>query len=136
MTLAVALTVALFFFLFVILFTLAVRYGTAYVGRVLGEKIHALHQDAEYILETERIPPAWLEPAPSEPAKRSAWERRQKRRALKKLKKLQSYMQNTPSIADIESREVVLTEFSRIRTQWQDGELSVISAAPHEADAS
>lgn len=120
MTMSVALAVALYFLIFVILFTLAARYGTAYVGRILGEKINALHQDAEYILDTEQIPPTWLEPAPTNPAKHPAWKRRQKRRALKKLKKLQSYMQNTPSIADIESREYVLAEFSRIREQWRE----------------
>lgn len=123
---SVALTVALFFFLFVILFTLAVRYGTAYVGRILGEKINTLHHDAEYILDTECIPPTWLELPPPEPAKHPAWEKRQKRRALQKLKKLQAYMQNTPSIADIESREVVLAELAQIHAKWQEREINAM----------
>lgn len=123
----VALVVALYFFIFVILFTLAVRYGTAYVGRRLGEKINALHHDAEYILDTGRIPPAWLTPPPADPAKRPAWERRQKRRALKKLKHLKSYMQNTPSIADVESREVVLFELDSIQQQWMQSDFEQIS---------
>ncbi len=127
-TLSVALTVALFFFIFVTLFTLAVRYGTAYVGRILGERINALHRNAESILDSDRIPATWLEPIPSDPAKRPAWERRQKRRALKKLKKLQSYMQNTPSISDIESREYVLAELSRIREKWVESDLVQIAA--------
>lgn len=125
---SVALTVALFFFLFVILFTLAVRYGSTYIGRVLGERINALHHDAESILDTALIPTTWLEPLPKDPARYPAWERRQKRRVLKKLQKLQSYMQNTPSISDIESREVVLEELSRIREQWLERDLVEISA--------
>ena len=122
----VALVVALYFFIFVILFTLAVRYGTAYVGCVMGEKINASHHDAEYILETERIPATWLEPPPVDPTKRLAWEQRQKRRALKKLKHLQAYMQNTPSIADVESREIVLGDLAAIRAQWQERALDEI----------
>lgn len=135
MTISAALAVALYFFIFVILFTLAARYGTEYVGRILGEKINALHQDAETILNTEQIPVTWLEPAPPDPAKHPAWARRQKRRALKKLKKLQSYMQNTPSISDVESREYVLAELSRIREQWISSDLAQI-AAPHASQTS
>ena len=123
-----ALTVALFFFLFVIFFTLAVRYGTAYIGRVLGYRINALHRDCESILDTRLIPTAWLEPPPSDPAHYPAWERRQKRRAPKKLQELYTYMQNTLSISDIESREDVLEELRRIREKWQESDLVEISA--------
>jgi hypothetical protein len=129
-TWVVALTVALFFFVFVILFTLAVRYGTAYVGRILGARINTLHRDAEFILDTEMIPTTWLEPPPANSARRPAWERRQKQRALKKLKQLHAYMRNTPSISDIESREYILAEFGRIRKKWVETDLDQISALP------
>ncbi len=110
---------ALGFLVFVILFTLAAIRGTRMAGRVMGERINALHQAAESILETEQIPAEWLEPLPADNRRMERWAQRQQRRAVRRIRKVRTYMERTPCIVDVESREYVLTELDRIRDQWR-----------------
>ena len=111
---------ALGFLIFIIVFTLAAVHGTRLAGRVMGTRVNALHQEIETILETERIPEAWLDPRPDDDPR---WAPRQQRRALRRLRKTRAYIERTPSISDIESREYILSELDRIRDQWRAGEL-------------
>ena len=104
------------FLIFIVVFTLAAVHGTRLAGRVMGARVNALHQEIETILETERIPEAWLDPRPAN-------DRRQLRRALRRLHKTRAYIERTPSISDVESREYILSELDRIRDQWLAGEL-------------
>ena len=104
------------FLIFIVVFTLAAVHGTRLAGRVMGARVNALHQEIETILETERIPEAWLDPRPAN-------DRRQLRRALRRLRKTRAYIERTPSISDVESREYILSELDRIRDQWLAGEL-------------
>jgi len=120
--------VAVGFLVFVVLFTLAAVQGTRTAGRVMGERINALHRAAEIILDTERIPAAWLEPAPTAPDRVRRWELRQKRRAVRRIRKLRTYMQRTPCISDVESREFLMTELDRIRDQWRASDPAVMVA--------
>ncbi len=60
------------FLAFIILFTLAVRYGAVFAGRIMGRKVYATHHAMETILDTEKIPPEWIEPLPREPAQACA----------------------------------------------------------------
>ena len=103
------------FLIFIVVFTLAAVHGTRLAGRVMGARVNALHQEIETILETERIPEAWLDPRPAN-------DQRQLRRALRRLRKTRAYIERTPSISDVESREYILSELDRIRDQWQVGE--------------
>ena len=119
----VIIIIVISFFVFIILFTLAARYGTMYAGRILGTKINATHRALEYILDTDMIPREWIGAAPGEPSKVDAWKRRQKRKAIKRLKQLRSYVENTPSISDLESREYVLSELRRIEEKWIQGDI-------------
>ena len=107
------------FLIFIIVFTLAAVHGTRLAGRVMGARVNALHQEIETILETERIPEAWLDPRPVDDRR---WARRQQRRALRRLRKVRAYIERTPSISDVESREYILSELDRIRDLWQTGE--------------
>lgn len=104
------------FLLFIVVFTLAAVHGTRLAGRVMGERVNALHHTIETILETERIPEAWLDPRPAND-RRAA--QRQLRRALRRLRKTRAYIERTPSISDVESREYILSELDRIRDQWR-----------------
>ena len=108
------------FLIFIIVFTLAAVHGTRLAGRVMGARVNALHQAIETILETERIPNAWLDPRPDNDHR---WAPRQQRRALRRLRKVRAYIERTPSISDVESREYILSELDRIRDLWQAGEL-------------
>lgn len=116
------------FLAFVVLFTLAAVQGTRLAGRIMGERINALHQAADIILQTECIPAAWLEALPRD--RREQWQRRQKRRALRRLGKLRTYMQDTPSISDVASREYILAELDRIRARWQASDPDLIIVMP------
>ncbi len=108
------------FLIFIVVFTLAAVHGTRLAGRVMGERVNALHHTIETILETEQIPEAWLDPGPAND-RRAA--QRQLRRALRRLRKARAYIERTPSISDVESREYILSELDRIRDQWRAGEL-------------
>ncbi|MCY3659569.1 MAG: hypothetical protein OXG36_11195 [Caldilineaceae bacterium] len=108
------------FLIFIVVFTLAAVHGTRLAGRIMGERVNALHHAIETILETERIPEAWLDPRPAND-RRAA--QRQLRRALRRLRKTRAYIERTPSISDVESREYILSELDRIRDQWLAGEL-------------
>ena len=108
------------FLLFIVVFTLAAVHGTRLAGRIMGERVNALHHAIETILETERIPESWLEPRPADD-RRSM--QRQQRRALRRLHQTRKYIERTPSISDVESREYILLELDRIRDQWLAGEL-------------
>lgn len=116
------LVLALCFLAFVVLFTLAALHGTRIAGRMMGKRVNALHQAAESILETGDIPAAWLEPAPSDAQRRTRWAQRQQRRAVRRLRKVRVYMERTPSISDVESREYIATELDRIRERWAGSE--------------
>lgn len=108
------------FLLFIVVFTLAAVHGTRLAGRVMGARVNALHHAIETILETEQIPEAWLD---SHPTADHRWTRKQQRRALRRLRKVRAYIERTPSISDVESREYILSELDRIRDQWRAGEL-------------
>lgn len=114
------------FLAFVAFFTLAAVQGTRRAGRIMGTRVNALHQAAESILDTERIPALWLAAPPVAPARRPPWQRRQRRRALRKLGRLRAYMRSTPSIADVETREYILAELERIGEQWRTRDWSQI----------
>lgn len=114
------------FLAFVAFFTLAAVQGTRRAGRIMGTRVHALHQAAESILATERIPSLWLAAPPAAPPRRRQWQRRQRRRALRKLGRLRAYMRSTPSIADVETREYVLAELERIGEQWRTRDWSLL----------
>ena len=122
------------FLVFIVLFTLAAVQGTRIAGRVMGERINALHQAAELILETERIPDEWLEPLPSDTDRVRRWEQRQQRRAVRRIRKVRTYMQRTPCISDVESREHVMMELDRIRDQWRGCDSGLlVSPAPNSS---
>ncbi len=123
--------VAIGFLVFVALFTLAAVQGTRMAGRAMGERINAMHRAAEVILDTERIPAEWLEHAPAAPDRLRRWELRQKRRAIRRIRKLHTYMQRTPCISDVESREFLMAELDRIRGQWLTSAPDVIVPTPH-----
>ncbi len=114
---------------FIILLTLAMRYGAVFAGRLMGQKVYATHRAMETILDTEKIPPEWLEPAPRDPAQVARWQERQKHQALKKLKDLREYAENTPAFEDSETREQVLRELERIHGQWTVSRFDEITAA-------
>ncbi len=118
------------FLAFIILFTLAVRYGAVFAGRIMGRKVYATHHAMETILDTEKIPPEWLEPPPREPAQAAQWQDRQKRRALEKLAELHKYAENTPAFEDAESRLYVLDELERIQNQWTERRFDEITVTP------
>ncbi len=121
------------FLAFIFLFTIAVRYGTLLAGRIVGQKVSATHHMLEAILDTEKIPPEWLDPAPREPAQVAAWQARQRDRAIEKLKTLHKYAENSPAFEDRESREYVLLELERIQEQWATrpfAEIAGTSASP------
>lgn len=115
------------FLVVIVLFTLAARYGTVYAGRILGARVYAIHHAVEHILEAESIPPEWIEPAPHDPSRQQRWEQRQKRRVLRKLRKLCSYLETTPSVSDVETREYVLGELRRIEQVWIRSDLAEIA---------
>jgi hypothetical protein len=122
--------VALFvlgFLIFIVVFTLAAVHGTRLAGRVMGARVNALHQAIETILETERIPEAWLDPRHANDRRA---EQRQLRRALRRLHKVRAYIERTPSISDIESREYILSELDRIGDLWRAGESGLPTASP------
>ena len=114
---------------FIVLFTLALRYGAVFAGQIMGQRVHASHRAMEIILDSEKIPQEWLEPAPREPAQIPMWQQRQKRQAIKKLRELRSYAENTPAFSDPESREFVLAELARIQGQWAELDFADITDA-------
>ena len=116
------------FLIFIVVFTLAAVHGTRLAGRVMGARVNALHQEIETILETERIPETWLDPRPANDCRAA---QRQLRRALRRLRKTRAYIERTPSISDVESREYILSELDRIRDQWRTGK----AKPPTVADA-
>ena len=107
------------FLIFIVVFTLAAVHGTRLAGRVMGARVNALHHAIETILETEQIPEAWLDSRRTGD-RRSA--QRQQRRALRRLHQTRRYIERTPSISDVESREYILSELDRIGDQWRAGE--------------
>jgi hypothetical protein len=113
-----ALPILLAFLALIVFITLAVRYGAMFAGRIIGADVHAKHRAMEYILETEKIPLEWLEPAPREPARVAQWQQRQKEQASDRLSKLRQYAENTPAFEDAESRLYVLGELERIQAEW------------------
>lgn len=121
-----ALLAVVAFLGFIVLLTLAVRYGAVFAGRIMGRQTSATHHAMEFILDTEKIPQEWLEPAPREPAQAAQWQQRQKRRAIEKLKELRTYAENTPAFEDRESREYVLGELARIQEQWSQRDFTDI----------
>jgi hypothetical protein len=124
------LLVILVFLGFIVLLTLAIRYGVMVAGKMMGRQVNASHRAMEHILNTEKIPPEWLEPAPADPAQAVQWQQRQRHNALERLRKLQSYAETTPAFEDAESRMYVLDELTRIREQWANLDFTQIADAP------
>ncbi len=114
------------FLILVVLFTFAAWYGTKRAGEVLGRKVNAAHHAAEYILDTAKVPPEWVEVEYQPHIPNPKWERRQKRKAIRKLKKLRSYLERTPCFTDVGSRELVLAELQRVERLWLQGDLAEI----------
>jgi hypothetical protein len=117
------------FLVLVVLFTFAAWYGTKRAGEILGRKVNAAHHAAEYILDTAKVPPEWVKAEYQLHSPNPRWERQQKRKAIRKLRKLRSYLERTPCFTDVGSREWVLAELQFIERQWRQGELAEIMEA-------
>ena len=125
--------IALSFLVLIVLFTLAARYGTVVAGRILGQRVYDTHHAAEHILDTRTIPVEWLQPEPPGADGDAAWQQRQRGRAIRRLRKLRSYMQHTPSIQDVETREYVLAELARVEGEWRQRDYAEIVATREDA---
>ena len=93
----------IYFLLFIILFTLMVKGGSVLMGRIAGGRIAACHQEAEYIIETGRIPDHW--PDTDE--------------ACSRLDDLIDHFRNSRLVADEPTREMLLNELDRVRGRWE-----------------
>lgn len=126
-------TVVVSFFVLVTLLTLAIYYGTQYAGRVMGNRVNAMHRAAEYILDTAKVPQEWMTPLPDDRTREEKYKGQQKQKAIKKLRKLLSYFETTPCFSDAESREYVLGELRRIEQAWIQADWDEMADAKNTA---
>src|SRR5512145_2028738 len=90
------------------------------IGAVVGRVTRERHAAAEEILNTGRVPAAWLRqrtpqaPDAAPPAPTPA----EKRRLLRRLDDLARQFEHAPVFEDDESRTVVLAGFREIRDRW------------------
>lgn len=106
--LIIVLLLAAFLFLF---FKLILWYATTTAKTMVERR----HRDAELVLTTGRIPPRWV-PHTSPDGRRLALARK---RALRRLDSLMSYMRRTTLVDSDETRETMLAQLGEVRERWR-----------------
>ena len=104
------------------------------MGKLGGETIHKLHESAEFILNTGKVPPFWrekterrLKKALSEKVSSSRiakLERPVRRRYLRQMKKLLQFAENSSTVSDEETREILTAGLKKARKTWLATSLS------------
>ena len=95
--------------------TLVLRAAVQYGGKVVGHSVFRRHRDAEYILKTGRIPPAWQ--------KEEALDGTdiQQTQAVRQLDQLVRYFQTSPCVADEDTRQILIERLDTVRRSWMTG---------------
>lgn len=95
-----------------------VRLAAVLMGVVADRAIGSHHRAAEIIVNTGKVPPAWIKstlPQPASPDQES----QAKAAAIAKLDALIIRFTTSPLVADEETRQVLLGELRRAREHWQ-----------------
>jgi hypothetical protein len=114
------LAVVLLFLAAAVMLTLLGFVSSRRIGAVVGRVTRERHAAAEELLNTGRVPAAWLRrtsPAAADAAS-FAPTPAEKRRLLRRLDELARQFQHAPVFEDDESRTVVLDGFKEIRDRW------------------
>ena len=127
-----SIIILLEFLALIIVLSLIMFYGVRYIGRLVGSRVNDIHKEAEYILNCERVPASWVREPPGNAAQQSTKQirrrKKEKRRYLRRLKKLQRYFSNAPVFEDITSRQQALFELERIEEYWQQADWDEITS--------
>jgi hypothetical protein len=108
---------------------LLTRAAVKLMGKLGGETIYRLHESAEFISRTHRVPPSWREAAEERIAllgkqgidddRLGRTERRARWRCLRQLEKLLHFVDNSSTIADEEARNILRRELLSAFQEWR-----------------
>ncbi|CAG7617559.1 hypothetical protein ACFQI7_02300 [Paenibacillus allorhizosphaerae] len=97
--------------------------------RLMKAYVGSKHELLEQIIRTERVPEQWSSSyggAAANLAGRSDGstapaDRKEARKSIRKLDRLIGYVRTTRLVEDEETRQTLLADLSRIRSQWGEG---------------
>ncbi|MBT3272660.1 MAG: hypothetical protein HN368_05870 [Spirochaetales bacterium] len=110
----IALTVVLISALMVILTRLMAKM----MGKLGGQTFQRLYESAEFITETGRVPPFWTEKLRSK--RRHQAEHSSKKKCMRQMKKLIQFASNTSTVADEETRQILIRALTRVEREWAE----------------
>ncbi len=116
------LPMVLLFILFIVVFVALTRLAGALMGRMTGKVIAERHRCAEYIIDTGKVPTAWVQGL--SPRGRAA--PRLRKHLLDKLDSMTRLFAHSPVFEDDEARRLFLGEIRRVRATWSTADLQQI----------
>jgi hypothetical protein len=108
---------------------LLVRGTMAIAGRLGGDSIHRIITETEYIVERHAVPPAWQ----AELARHA----RPTHACLRRLDRLIAFSRTTSVVADEETRSILLSELTQVRSEWESAtwdQMCAPGSAAHTGD--
>ena len=110
-----------------VLFT---KFMVYFMGKFGGETIDKLHRGTEFIINTKKVPPWWIDcfkkrfekagKAGDGGLKLEKYKKLAKRKCLKQLFQLIKHFKRTSLVEDEEAREMVLEGLSKAYKEWKD----------------
>ena len=105
------------------------KFMVYFMGKYGGETINKIHRSSEFIINTGKLPPWWIECFQKgfEKAARiedggqklEKYKEAAKRKCLKQLVKLIKHFKRTSLVEDEEAREMVLNGLTRAYEEWK-----------------
>ena len=102
----------LLFLILVVLLTLLLRFGILWMGRLVGRQTRTRFEEAETILNSRAIPPAWLAEV------RGMAPDAGRKKLLEHLRVLTEFFRTAPVVADDMTRKVLLEGLTGVRDEW------------------
>ena len=122
----IVLTVVLISALMVFLTRLMVKV----MGKLGGQTFQRLHESAEFITNSGKVPPFWIEKLQERLNRlkdRNPDERRiiqaelnSKKKCMRQMKKLIQFATNTSTVADEETRQILVNALTKAKREWSE----------------
>jgi hypothetical protein len=100
------------------------------MGKLGGETFQRIHESAEFISNTRKVPPFWtvkvekqinkLKSGNAGQDKIRRAEIKAKNRCMRQMKKLLKFAANTSTVADEETRDILIKTFTSTMAEWKE----------------
>lgn len=118
------MTILILLVSFVFILVLGTKLSMNLMGRLLGRNVSDRHHDAEYIVNTGRVPVGWIRSAEKKQVyallHSTGFEDWAKENTLERLDGMIRYFEKCPYLTDEDARKILVEELAKSGELWRD----------------